>query len=371
MPIKAIFFDARDTLGEVTSPGNLTPYRPSTEQLLETMQGLGVKLGVITNLPDDISDTQGRAMVTDAVLSQDPDTGQLRTIGDYIDSDNVVSNHAAGANKPSPLIYRYAAERLGLKLDECMFVGENLPEVIGAIIAGMQAERKQCPPGRDFAPALVGRLGASAVDSGRQFEAFFEHEHLLGERIFACGEALAGKLAELVENGAPPLDQGRWISPPNVDISPELMRAMNYFVYLIDHFADQVHLEAEQAMLEVAIACGMPRSKAQWVFDQHDQARAYWRAIDVAWRRINDGDADDRWYAIGDFGRASAAFVILFKGHAVRENNQTYPLAGSFFNDSDDALVMNLITHFGPSDITPFVGMVERMEQLLGLRGPK
>jgi hemerythrin-like domain-containing protein len=114
----------------------------------------------------------------------------------------------------------------------------------------------------------------------------------------------------------------------------------------------------------------MPRSEAQWVFDQHEQARAWWHAIDVAWRRIQSGDGDDSWYAIGDFCRATQAFVFLFKAHAVRENNQTYPLAGSFFTDSDDALVMNLITHFGPSDITPFIGMVDRMEALLDSRNP-
>ena len=29
--IKVVFFDARDTLGEVDRPGHLVPYRPSTE----------------------------------------------------------------------------------------------------------------------------------------------------------------------------------------------------------------------------------------------------------------------------------------------------------------------------------------------------
>ena len=38
-------------------------------------------------------------------------------------------------------------------------------------------------------------------------------------------------------------------------------------------------------------------------------------------------------------------------------------------NDGDGALVLNLISHFGPADITPFVGMVERMESRLGLAG--
>ena len=366
-PIKAILFDARDTLGEVDRPGHLIPYRPSTEQLLQACGELGVKLGVITNLPDNISDEQGKAMVADAVLSEDPKTHAPNTIGRYIPRENVVTNHAAGANKPSPKIYHYAAKRLGVQPAECMFVGENLVEVIGARNAGMQAERKQCPPGRDFAPALVGRLGQSATDSGRQFEAFFEHEHLLGERIFACGEGIAAALQKLVDGKLPPLDQGKWVSPPAIEIPDKVFRSMAYFVHLIDHFANQVHLLAEESMLEVAIACGMPRSKAQWVFDQHDQARAYWNVLDVAWRRVELGDADDRWFAVNDFYRTARAFVFLFKAHAVREEHETYPIAGSYFNDTDDAMVMNLVSHFGPPDITPFVGMVERIEQLLGL----
>jgi hypothetical protein len=371
--IKAIFFDARDTLGEVDSPGHLIPYRPSTEQLLEACSRMGVQLGVITNLPDDLTDDQGKDMVVNAVLREAPTTRGPIIIGKYIDRRNVITNKAAGVSKPDPAIYEYAAGQLGVRPSECVFVGENQNEVLGAMVAGMRVQRKQSPPGRDFAPALVGKIGESAVDSGRQFEALFEHEHLLGERIFACGEAIGAALAKVVQGKAPPLDQGRWVSPAPVTLLPELYRAMAYFVHLIDHFADQVHLRAEESMLDVAVACGMDQARAQWVFDQHEQARAYWRCLDIAWRRIKAGDADDRFFALVDFQRTIDAFVYLFKAHAVREDNEMYPEAGRNFNDSDDALVLNLVTHFGPSDITPFIGMVQRMETLLGITsgGPR
>jgi haloacid dehalogenase-like hydrolase len=377
--IQVIFFDARDTLGEVDRPGHLIPYRPSTEQLLTACRDLGVKLGVITNLPGNplanpgtpehgLTDDQGKDMVVNAVLSQDQISQKQRTIGDFIPRDNVITNKAAKVSKPAAGIYEYAAQALNVPLSDCLFIGENQNEVIGALLAGMQAQRKQCPPGRDFAPALVSKVGESAVDSGRQFEAFFEHEHLLGERIFAIGEAIAAQLQELTKDQDPPLDQGKWVSPPKiVDFPENLRRAMTYFVHLIDHFADPVHLRAEEAMLEVAVACGMPRQEVQWVFNQHDQARAYWNVLDVAWRRIQTGDDDDRWYAMRDFAATAAAFVYLFKAHAVRENNRMYPKAGQLFDDSDDALVLNLISHFGPSDITPYVGMVEKAEHLLKL----
>jgi hypothetical protein len=54
----------------------------------------------------------------------------------------------------------------------------------------MGHQLKPCPPGREFLPALQSKLGGSPVDSGRQFEAMLEHEHLLGERIFACGAVM-------------------------------------------------------------------------------------------------------------------------------------------------------------------------------------
>src|SRR5258707_12518376 len=84
--------------------------------------------------------------------------------------------------------------------------------------------------------------------SMEQFVALLEHEHLLGDRIFACGAAIAAKLAKLTAGKAPPLDKGKWISPPKIDMlndHQDLRRAMAFYVHLIDHFAGQMHLQAE------------------------------------------------------------------------------------------------------------------------------
>lgn len=365
--LKVVFLDARDTLGEVDRPGHLIPYRPSTEKLLEALKVMELKIGVITNLPNDVSADQGKDMILTAVLSENPTTGKATTIGDYIAREHIVTNHEAKVDKPARGIYDFAAKTLGVKPEHCLFLGENLVENLGASRAGMRHLLKPCPPGREFLPSLQGRLSASPVDSGRQFEAFLEHEHLLGERIFACGGAIGKKIGGLIEGKSPSLDQGKWISPAPVEVPEELRRAIAHFVHLIEHFADQVHLRAEEAMIEVAIACGMDPKAGQWVLDQHDQARAYWAGLEIAWRRIQNGDADDRFYALQDFQKLIEAFVSLFMAHAVREDNQLYPTAGRFFNDADDALVLNLVMHSGPADITPYVGMVERMEALLGI----
>lgn len=206
-----------------------------------------------------------------------------------------------------------------------------------------------------------------------QFVALLEHEHLLGDRIFACGEAIAVKIAKLTEGKAPPLDQGKWISPAKIDMvndNKELRRAMAFFVHLIDHFANQVHLQAEEAMVSVAVACGMEPKDGEWVINQHNQARAYWNCLNIAWQRVADGDDDDRWYALVDFQKTIEAFVFLFEAHAVRENFQFYEKAEEFIKDSNDALVLNILQHSGPSDISPYISMVGQMEALLGIPSP-
>jgi hemerythrin-like domain-containing protein len=333
--IRAVFFDARDTLGEVDRPGHLVAYRPSTEKLLTAMKGLGHRLGVITNLPAELTAEQGKLMITSAALSESP----RRTIGDFIAAGDIITNHEAGCNKPDPRIYAFAAGKLDLPPHQCLFLGENLIEVLGARAAGMQAQLKPCPPGREFQPAPLGGT-PSPTDSGRAFEAFFEHEHLLGERIVG------------------------WISQlSDAPLPPSLQAAMGFFVYLLDHFADQVHLRAEEAVIPLAVARGMDPHAATWVLDQHDQARAYFRALDVAWRRIRGTDRADHWQALGEFAKLTEAFVTLFKAHAIRENDAMYP-------EADDALVLNIISHFGPPDITPYVALVGEMKRALGIESP-
>ena len=352
MPVDVVFFDLRDTLGEVDRPGHLVPYRPSTEKLLTALrQVIGAKIGIITNLPDDVSADDGRRMIADAVLSADGNGGRV-TIGDFVDPRGIIINHEAGASKPDPRIYQHAAAQFGVATERCMFVGENLIEVLAAEAAGMKAQLKPCPPGREFLPSVITKLGQSEKDSGRAFEAFLEHQHLLEERIFACGSAIVDELRKLL---------------PGEPIPAHVRTAMGLLMYIVENFADQAHLQAEEAVIPLAVARGMEPVKGRWALVQHDQARAYWAAMGIAWRRIQFGDAGDVPYAIGDFWRLTEAFVILFRQHAERENDDLYPEMGRFFTDADDTLILNLIRHIGPADFGPYVGIVDAMEEALGL----
>lgn len=338
-PIEVIFFDIRDTLGEVDRPGHLVAYS-STKELLEQTRKAGLRIGVITNLPENVTAEQGRQMIKEAGISE------------FIDPDGIIINHDVGISKPDPEIFRLAARRMGVTPDQCIFSGENFQENINALSVGMKTKLKPCPPGREFAPAPYRRGQVTPTDSGRAFEQMFEHEHLLGERIFDCESKIVEELKKLKEP---------------YDIPPNVLTGIGFLVYLINNFADQVHLRAEEAVIQLAIARGMKRERCQWVLDHHDQARAYWQSMTIAWRRIQSGDAEDKPYAVNDFWRSTEAFNIFFRHHAERENDSLYKEIGDLITDTDDSIILNIIQHTGPSDITPYVGLVGAMEQALGI----
>jgi hemerythrin-like domain-containing protein len=352
LALDVVFFDVRDTLGEVDRPGHLVPYRPSTEKLLVAMREVGLRIGIITNLPDEVSAEEGRQMLQEAILSENPEAMERFAISDFLDPKGIITNHEAGVSKPNPEIYLYAARQLGVPVERCMYSSENLIEILGAKAAGMQTQLKPSPPGREFLPAVVTRLDATERDSGRAFEAFLEHEHLLGDRIFDCGAKIVEGLRGVGSNGK---------IPDNV------RTAMGLMIYLTNNFADQAHFAAEEAVIPLAIARGMDPEKGEWVYRHHDQARAYWRAMDVAWSRIEAADPTDMPYAIADFRQTMDSFVTLFRHHAIRENDELYPGMGKYFSDTDDTLIINLISRIGPPDFTPYVGIVSAMEMALGI----
>jgi FMN phosphatase YigB (HAD superfamily) len=135
--IDFIFFDIGGTLADLDSHGKLVPYPTTTQMLVRFRDMLQIPMGVITTL-GSYSREQGLALLHEAGLD-----GFLAPNGFFCEHDN------GDVAKPSPSIYRAAAERVGVPTDRCLFVGENPVEVAGAITAGMRAILKPCPPGRD------------------------------------------------------------------------------------------------------------------------------------------------------------------------------------------------------------------------------
>jgi putative hydrolase of the HAD superfamily len=78
--------------------------------------------------------------------------------------DDVVLSCAVGLSKPDPRIYRLACERLGVRPEECLFVGDGAnDELAGAERVGMKAvcvlppgrEQAQWPEARGWEPTIT------------------------------------------------------------------------------------------------------------------------------------------------------------------------------------------------------------------------
>lgn len=137
--IDFVFLDIGGTLGErdpVTK--KLVPF-PSSAGLLRAMRDqVNVRVGIITTLGGQLSDDQARELLREAKLDG------------FLDPLGFISDNRAGVAKPNAAIYQFAADQVGVPVARCLYVGENLIEVIGALAAGMKAILKPCPPGRDL-----------------------------------------------------------------------------------------------------------------------------------------------------------------------------------------------------------------------------
>lgn len=137
--IDFVFLDIGGTLGERNpSNGNFVAF-PSSAGLLKAMRDeLSLGIGIITTLGPQLTNADGTRPAQDSRTRSIPLSRRLH-----------IGSHA-GVPKPSLEIYRFAAQRVGVPIDRCLFIGENLIEVIGATAAGMKAVLKPCPPGRDL-----------------------------------------------------------------------------------------------------------------------------------------------------------------------------------------------------------------------------
>ena len=133
--LKAVFFDIGGTLGSVSGadPVEFKPFASSASLLQSMQQTLGLKVGVITNIPHDMTNADVRRMLEAAGLLS------------FMEAEAIVTSRDAKADKPAPEIYQFAAKRIGLPVDECLYVGEDPNEVLGAQRAGMAGLLKPIP----------------------------------------------------------------------------------------------------------------------------------------------------------------------------------------------------------------------------------
>lgn len=331
--VEAVFFDIRDTLGVVDRKGHLLKYKPTTDQLLEAMkQVVGLRIGLITNLPENVSSEDGKAMVKEV------------GIWEYVDPQGWVTNHDAGVEKPKPEIFAFAAKQMGLPPEKCLFVGENLLEVIGAQAAGLRTVLKPYPPGREFLHKPIKALAPDAKSSGRLAEVVMEEDHIVGKRIVGAAIKISDKLAG---------------DPAAAMADAKLRRAMGLLVWLTKNFVDTFHhRKEEEVLIPFALARGLDPAECAWVPLEHDQGRAYFKGMDIALARIRSGDVN----ALGDFAHNVRGFIDLYKAHGAKEDDVLFKKLGDLLTDADDALIVDLMGRIGPADITLYLAVIAEME---------
>jgi FMN phosphatase YigB (HAD superfamily) len=137
--IDVVFFDIGGTLGERNPTTGTFQSFPSSAGLLNAMrEAVGLRIGIITTLGPSLTNADGLALLREAGLAS------------FLDPQGFISDHDAGVAKPHVAIYHFAAQRVGVPIGRCLYVGENLIEVLGALAAGMKSILKPCPPGQEL-----------------------------------------------------------------------------------------------------------------------------------------------------------------------------------------------------------------------------
>jgi len=108
---------------------------PGVAPTLAELRARGSRLGIVTN---------GAASVQNAALN---------ALGVRDAMDAVLISEAEGIHKPDAAIFHRAAERLGVRSDECCFVGDHpTVDIEGAVAAGLHAVWKRTPYWAPAAP---------------------------------------------------------------------------------------------------------------------------------------------------------------------------------------------------------------------------
>jgi hemerythrin-like domain-containing protein len=96
-------------------------------------------------------------------------------------------------------------------------------------------------------------------------------------------------------------------------------------------FADGVHHRKEEGVLFGAmIESGVPSGDGviDMMLSEHEQGRAFTRALRDAARRLQDGDAAARTQVVSSV----RGYVALLRDHIAKEDEMLFPMAGELFS---------------------------------------
>jgi hemerythrin-like domain-containing protein len=165
-------------------------------------------------------------------------------------------------------------------------------------------------------------------------------EHRVIERVLDALEAAAGAL-----------ERGRPVRP-------------GFFLDAADFiagFADGCHHHKEEDVLFGAIvASGLPADQGPIpvMLMEHEQGRAYTRAIREAARRLSEGDATAARRVVA----GARGYVALLRDHIAKEDEVLFPMADDMFTAEREAAVMADFARIEREDAK--AGVVERFHAL-------
>lgn len=120
--------------------------RPDIFPMLQKLRGMGYKLAILSNCSEE-----------EVALLRESELAEL--------TDELILSYETGLCKPQPEIYRLTAERLGVSLEDCIFVGDGgSRELYGAAEAGMTPYRAMWYIRQMPAP-IVEQPGFSLLES--------------------------------------------------------------------------------------------------------------------------------------------------------------------------------------------------------------
>jgi bacterial leucyl aminopeptidase len=130
--IGSIFFDIGDTLATASFPSGgsnlVLTVLPGVVAVLTKLRERSIRLGIISNTPDNFTSAMMERSLADAGLFN------------FFAPELLIYSSVVGLKKNSVMIFCFAADQAGFPHDrnKCLFVGENVMERQFAQAAGFQ-----------------------------------------------------------------------------------------------------------------------------------------------------------------------------------------------------------------------------------------
>jgi hypothetical protein len=164
-----------------------------------------------------------------------------------------------------------------------------------------------------------------------------EPEVILSKRILRVAQSLA---AELARGGRPIL-------------------ALGLLVHLFESFVETCYTRAEEAILPVALARGLPTSLYARALRSHEQGRTYFRTLALLLQRIEMGET----VAFDECELVLQAFVRFHRSCLADDGVRTE--IGLYLDDEGERMIVELLQAAGASDVISFVDVVASIESAL------